>query len=630
MSSTPGSNPQGFRPDIQGLRAVAVLAVVAFHAGLPVPGGFIGVDIFFVISGFVITMMLLRVWSREGSISLTTFGRRRFFRLTPALALVVGATFVASALFLFPGEQRITLQTGLGALLLVANIVIARTTGGYFDAPAERNPLLNTWSLSVEEQFYLVFPLLLVTTLVIARRFPRWRLTPVVALGAAALAALAVTAWALTPAAQGLTWLNFYSPITRSWEFAAGALLALTLGSRHVPSRVSSVLWWAGMVGIGLSLFVITSSTPFPGPWTLLPVFSTVAVIAGGNPERGTVPLLTLRPMTKIGDWSYSIYLWHWPMIVMAIAFGITSGAGLILVAIASVVPALVSYRFVELPLRNWTPSRPTRRLPVAAGILATPVVIGVVLLAVLPQEPRYQGTTGTAYLTTIETTSFPCPFDVIPGSGARCYQSQENRSPDVVIVGDSHAEHLYLGLRDQLPDSAVAYMYLPNWPYDVSTQSNLAFQQISSSDSIQAVVVNSRWDAEGATTSQVRGTIDELARSRPAVFIADDGPTFSFHAEECQFERRVGPASRCVEDSSSFSTRYAQYRPALDQLAVGHQNVHVLHTAEGLCTNTECSMIRGDELLFADHGHFNEIGSNRVFERLLDEDSDFRASVLP
>ena len=148
------------RRDIQGLRAVAVLLVVFFHAGLPLPGGFVGVDVFFVISGFVITGMLAREFERSGRIKFREFYARRFKRLTPALALMVTVTVLLSAVIASPlGAQQVTAQTAIGAMLLAANVVIALTTGGYFDAAADTNPLLNTWSLSVEEQFYLFFPL---------------------------------------------------------------------------------------------------------------------------------------------------------------------------------------------------------------------------------------------------------------------------------------------------------------------------------------------------------------------------------------------------------------------------------------------------------------------------------------
>lgn len=159
------------RLDIQGLRAIAILMVVAFHSGLPVPGGFVWVDVFFVISGFVITAMLMREWATTGRIRFGRFYVRRFKRLTPALALMVAVTMIISVFVLSPlGTQQTAAKTAFGAILLVANLVIARTTGGYFSAPAEINPLLNVWSLSVEEQFYLGFPAILAVGWLLARK----------------------------------------------------------------------------------------------------------------------------------------------------------------------------------------------------------------------------------------------------------------------------------------------------------------------------------------------------------------------------------------------------------------------------------------------------------------------------
>lgn len=219
------------RLDIQGLRAIAVLMVVAFHVGLPVPGGFLGVDVFFVISGFVITAMLMREWDSTGRIRLGRFYVRRFKRLTPALAVTVGVVMAASALLFSPlgGAQVTAAQTAMGAMLLAANVVIARTTGDYFDARAETNPLLNMWSLSVEEQFYLVFPALLLFCWLLGRRSRRSDLAPLVvgAVGAVSFALALAGSTGLEVSLMPDSLVGFYGPATRVWEFAGSSYLSV-------------------------------------------------------------------------------------------------------------------------------------------------------------------------------------------------------------------------------------------------------------------------------------------------------------------------------------------------------------------------------------------------------------------
>ena len=212
--------PRIQRLDIQGLRAVSVLMVVAYHAGLPVPGGFVGVDVFFVISGFVITAMLMREWDSTGRLRLGRFYIRRFKRLTPALALMVAVVMVPSSLLLSPlGGQQTAAKTAIGAMLLAANVVIAATTGNYFADFAESNPLLHTWSLSVEEPFYLVFPMLLLVSLLLGGRAFRSSRTPLVMVGLVGVVsfafAIAGSAELSIPSMPN-SLVGFYSPATRA------------------------------------------------------------------------------------------------------------------------------------------------------------------------------------------------------------------------------------------------------------------------------------------------------------------------------------------------------------------------------------------------------------------------------
>lgn len=255
------------RRDIQGLRALAVVGVIAFHAGLPVSGGFIGVDVFFVISGYVITNMLRREWSNTGSIRLRSFFRRRFLRLTPALALLIAVTFLISGFVLYADQQWIALQTGFGALFLVANLVIARNTGGYFDSSAEMNPLLNTWSLSVEEQFYILFPVVILFGFLVTRRFARlssFNLFAVFLLGLVSFASMLLSTGLIAGLAVP-SWLNFYSPIPRVWEFAVGSALAFGVHRFvRLPLFLAYALVSCGLLSILISFFAFNEVTPWP------------------------------------------------------------------------------------------------------------------------------------------------------------------------------------------------------------------------------------------------------------------------------------------------------------------------------------------------------------------------------
>ncbi len=383
----------GRRLDIQGLRAVAVLAVVLFHAGLPLPGGFTGVDVFFAISGFVITAMLMRQQASEGRIRFGRFYLRRFLRLTPALALTV--TVVALLAFLLQnpfGAQQTTARTGLGAMLLSANLVIAHASGDYFAAAAETNPLLHTWSLSVEEQFYLVFPALLGLGWWLVARGRRSAAIVVVGLVGAASLAMSIM-WShgstflpgLADYFGGATTWAFFSPLTRSWEFAAGALLALLLHRIPAPTKATGLAGGlVGALGLVVAFVAINDTMAFPGIIAAVPVLATVLVIWAGSgaSEPGFITRsLSVRPVVAIGDWSYSWYLWHWPFIVFVALLVPMSATAKVIAAALSLIPAVLSYRFVETPLRALKPRTRLRATATIGTMIAIPLAACIVLL---------------------------------------------------------------------------------------------------------------------------------------------------------------------------------------------------------------------------------------------------------
>lgn len=436
------------RDDIQGLRAVAVLSVTAFHASDVVPGGFVGVDMFFVISGYVITLMLERERERYGRIRLGRFYVRRFKRLTPALALVAVVTVAASALLMSPfGAQQNTALTAVAAVFALANVAIALTTGDYFDAAAETNPLLHTWSLSVEEQFYFLFPMLLIIGWFVGRRLGR-RSAPVAVIalvGAVSLGLTLATASGLKVPGLPDVLVGFYGPATRVWEFAAGALLALA-GQRLAPRSSGSAILLAvlGTLGIVGSFALIDSQTVFPGPWTLLPVAATALLLVAGMRENRVSRGLSSRPMVTIGDLSYSLYLWHWPFIVFASLLWQDSLVAPVIAAILSAVPAWLSYRLVEQPLRRMDVDR-KRLVLLGTTTLLPPLIIGALVTYVSNHD--YWSDDVRRYRTAITTPHLSSTNPA--GCTSRAWEKFEECTwngdlggDPIYLVGDSNAVH--------------------------------------------------------------------------------------------------------------------------------------------------------------------------------------------
>ena len=432
---------------------MAVLLVVAFHAGVPLPGGFIGVDVFFVISGFVITALIVRQIQAQ-SFSLSHFFARRAKRLTPALVLMIVVVFVLALLLQSPlGEQQVTAQTGVGALFLGANIVILRTTGSYFDAPAEANPLLHTWSLSVEEQFYLAFPLLVaIIALRVGKRDSSVR-TLTWVISSVALISFLLNVL-LTFGLVGRSWTSqpeawaFYLPITRAWEFSLGALIAVWWHgrtreehtARRQPWSTALILAVSGLVLIAFSAAWIDEASNFPGLVALIPVVGTaLVIIAGGMGANSVSRALSTRPMTAIGDMSYSIYLWHWPIIVFALVLWPYPWTGIAAAAV-SFIPAYLAYRFVEQPIRFSAVQSP-RTIFLAYGAAAAGIVLAAWTLVTL-------GTRLIPYATSPSEPTIGIRNDCLIADKAfqnsdidRCRFPAENPKGWILLTGDSHAE---------------------------------------------------------------------------------------------------------------------------------------------------------------------------------------------
>ena len=318
MTSAPRSTDRR-RLDIQALRAVAVVLVVAEHVTGAPSGGFVGVDVFFVVSGFLITGLLLREADRSGRVSLADFWRRRVRRIVPAAVLVLVAGTVATLVVSGGTRGRTALVDAAWSAASLANWHFAATGTDYFRSQGPPSPFQHYWSLAVEEQFYLVWPAVLVAIVALARR--RGHGTPRVTIACVLLVVVLasfVTAWVQSTAAPTVA---YFSSATRAWELALGALLATAAPAcARLPHHLRAPLAWVGLVGIVASAVVTTSTVPFPAPGALLPVVATMVVLAAGTgaSRPPTLGPLTSRPVLVVGDLSFAVYLWHFVVLVLA------------------------------------------------------------------------------------------------------------------------------------------------------------------------------------------------------------------------------------------------------------------------------------------------------------------------
>ena len=372
-----------FRPDVEGLRAVAVTLVVLYHVGWSrLQGGFVGVDVFFVISGFVITGILLREQAASGTISLINFYGRRARRIIPAATVVVVVTVALAYLFLGTAGGNRTAVDGRWATLFVANLHFISTGTDYLSSGRPPSPLLHYWSLAVEEQFYLVYPaLFLVLAGVGSRRFRRMTLT-------AGLIVIFSTSFAYSILDTSRNPVSaYFSPFTRAWELALGAIIAAgTPLLRQVPRWIAGTATWVGLAAVVISAVAFGASTPYPGSLVGVPVLGAGMMIAGGVavPRRGTESLLGLLPFRALGKLSYSLYLWHWPVLIIAAEHGgqtVPSFPGSLAWLLVAVGLSILSYFLVENPIRRTAVLRRTRWRSVGLGVVLVAASLGIVTL---------------------------------------------------------------------------------------------------------------------------------------------------------------------------------------------------------------------------------------------------------
>ena len=409
-------------------------------------------DVFFAISGFVIMGMLFDERHRTGRTSLRTFYARRARRILPALALAVSVTALLAFVAVSPlAPKQTTAKTGFAAIFSVANLYLQHNPVGYFGAGPNTNPLLHTWSLSVEEQFYLVFPGLLVLAWWMGRRFaPKLsRRSLAIALVAFGTITSFVLSYAATNNVAGVAshGLNsrfaFYMAPARAWEFSLGALLALCTPlvgrlSRHVATAIG----WIGLALVAIGAVAITETTPFPGTAALIPVMGACLLLAAGvNRQTGVNRALAVPAMTRLGDMSYSWYLWHWPLIVFARAIWPNNDAVLLVAAAVSFVPAYFAYRLFENPIRRNHTFVGRRAVALGVVCIAVPAVACVALARIaLPGRSADTAAHIAAMAQRHGDEIRHCSAALIDRVPAPCTYRAAHARGTVILVGDSNA----------------------------------------------------------------------------------------------------------------------------------------------------------------------------------------------
>lgn len=415
-----------YRPEIDGLRAVAVLPVILFHAGFQfLSGGFLGVDIFFVLSGFLITTIIMQEHA-EGKFSLKNFYKRRARRILPALFLVILATLPFAWFWLLPTQLKDYSQSVLGAVFFFSNIHFWKKSG-YFAEASEEKPLLHTWSLAVEEQYYIFFPLLIMFL---------WRKNKNIIPHVIAIIGLLSLA-ASEYASRYYEDANFYLLHTRAWELFAGSLAAIFMIRRDVkPSNALSLI---GLALIITSLFIYDASTPWPSTYTALPIIGTVLILIFAAPSTIAYKILSLRPLVGIGLISYSAYLWHQPLFAFARVKSLEepSQALMLGLATAAIFLAFLSWKFIETPFRKqqFKLFSPAKGLAVVMMILIVSYLVGNISKGAVW---RYDGEIAKILKSKKDYTP-PRESCNYPNDTDDCWlNDSENKA--VLLLGDSHA----------------------------------------------------------------------------------------------------------------------------------------------------------------------------------------------
>lgn len=638
-----------FRSDIEGLRGISILLVLLFHAGLPwTPGGFVGVDVFFVISGFLITGKLWRESQQPGGLNITKFYAWRIRRLLPAALVAVSVITLVGLLLSAPLDRSELAADGAASALSLANMRFIGSVD-YFAATASPSPFLHFWSLSVEEQFYLVWPALIL--LLTCRGGGLRRLIAALLIGV--VASFALSLW-LTDASPARA---FYLLPTRVWQLGVGGLLAL-IGLVGTSQRAGGVAW-VGLAAIVVSGAALTADLPYPGLAALLPTVGAVALLYGGAAPGGPVRLLTTAPLRLLGKISYSLYLWHWPLLVLPIMFleRPLTGAEVVVSIAAAIGVSWLSWRFVEQPLRYGDRSRRATswsaiRVGVAGILTVTLFTQG--LAAALPSSAvAVQPTPTPTGSPTASDAPITLPADLAPslasarddeerlrGDGClafervaappNCVYGVKGATITIALVGDSHASHWFPAIEAIALERGWRLLTFVKVSCSFTTlaQRNLALKRdyrectafneatvarITEVKPALTIVVNRRTFrpiADGITPASAGAAFGEMVARLPgATAILVDTPDPGRDVPAC-LSKHPSDIRACLFTQDDADNREIG---VAERVAADVSGAQLIDLTSSFCATWPCSPISGSLLIYRDEDHMTKTFSRSL-----------------
>lgn len=614
-----------FRPDIEGLRAIAVLLVIAAHYAIPgFSGGFIGVDIFFVISGYLITGILVREHQATGHIALMQFYANRLRRLLPALATMLGISALLIWLLLPVSEHPVQSQAGAMAGMWVSNFFFAFSDVDYFAAETSRNVFLHTWSLGVEEQFYLLWPLLILLMGPLVRNKPKrlaWFWLVV------AMLSLLACLWLV----QSHAMLAFYLMPTRAWQFAAGALAWLLAQNIRPSLAQAKSASWLGLALLVFSLAVISATSLYPSGWALLPTAASMALLWAGSashPPPAMAPLCS-APMQTIGRLSYSWYLWHWPILVVGQQILPIHGhlGNTVLALGLSMLAAIATHHLIETPIRFGRPAQLRHGWQIGLALC--------LMVLLNSQMLRWHTDARDALARSSDTLVARAVVDVpvIYQHGCDdwyhsdvlkpCIYGKEDAPKTALLLGDSIGAQWFPALTTMLDpeqwrivvltksscpmvDAPFFYSRIGRDYTECSTWRNRAIAWLQKNP-VQRVFVGGTASSDFTPEQWEQGTrriLNQLAPHTEAIYVIEANPTLAFDGPGCLRQRS---AEQCQGIPAS-QPRYPEVARYLQQAIAQQPKAHWLETGSFVCPDDRCQALRNingkETVIFRDSQH--------------------------